>query len=80
MGLRTYEKIAVVEANGGLRIETYNTRLQMVLAEMDNGKIADGIYGSEKHLQSLAVIALQIKAIKRKILNHNRPSKQLSED
>lgn len=75
MGLITNEKIALIEASGGLMVETYASRLGAILELMNSGSIGDGIYGSEAHLIALCKIEARLAEVVGKINEHNNPRK-----
>lgn len=67
----TYEKIALLDAsNGGLKIETFSTRLEVVTHLLSLGSIGGGVcYGEPSHLAALATIEKQIASVRDSILN-----------
>lgn len=72
MGLITYQQLALVDATGsGLEVETFDSRLEMVKAIMDNGALGGGGgYGDKKHQAALDEIAKWIPQVRRKIKAH----------
>lgn len=59
-------KIAFVEYRAGaLHVETYESRLALILAMMDNGAIGGGVsYGDNKHLGALQAIENHLAVVR----------------
>jgi hypothetical protein len=57
--------VALVESGGGMQVEAFNTRLEMVLAVIDNGAIGrpgGGFgYGSDGHKAALDAVEKQVE-------------------
>jgi DNA segregation ATPase FtsK/SpoIIIE-like protein len=72
MGLITDESIAVVERHhGGLRVETYQTPLALIMSLMNSGYLANCSYGQEAHVAALNEIEKHLAHVREKIVKHN---------
>lgn len=74
MGIQTHEGIAVVENCGrGMRVETYQSPLAMVLSVMDHGALGGGdAYGCDKHKAALNTIEKHLAWVRARIEQHNK--------
>jgi NAD(P)H-dependent flavin oxidoreductase YrpB (nitropropane dioxygenase family) len=76
--------IALVEAGGGMQVEAYKTRLELVLAVIDNGGIGrpqgPGFgYGSEGHKAALDAVEQQIKLTRASIASEEEDESESSD-
>ncbi len=72
MGLQTFEPIAVVENSGrGIKIETYQSPLALVMSLLNHGSIGNGCYGSKEHVAALEKVEAHIYEVRQSIAKHN---------
>jgi len=72
MGLQTYEKFAVIESHpGGMKIETYQSPLALVMSLMNHGSLGGGYYGDEKHIAALKEVEKQLASVRESITKQN---------
>jgi len=73
MGMITNETVALIEAQNGLDIDTYGSRLELVMAVMDNAGIGSrhGTYGDKEHLEALDRIEKHLGEVRKKIAREN---------
>jgi hypothetical protein len=61
--------IVAEHRNDAMLTDSYASRLQMVLAELDNGRLGDGAHGNEAHIDALKLVLAGAQKILDKIQN-----------
>jgi len=80
MGLTTNENIVLIfcTPGRGQHIETYASRLAVVMSLMNSGSLGDGVFGSAEHKSALNVIEKHLGDVRESIAEQEKADAEVS--